>query len=250
MPYKRKTVAERGAPATGNKSLLDIFKRKRARGRPAGRRNTRANPVEHALALVPARSAPTPQPNGADASAPICRRPIMDWSLKKNNDMLLAAMQEWVGKTGRAHDNPSVREFSLRVSIARATFMRYANAQDPIAAVKDTSGVGRPQLLRRAEGSFIVTVLRRLDRANKGKDQKEAVDVGVQLRPDLNKTQIRDSFRRTIRPANRDVLTGRVRMQMTTTERTACTVKEELSHVHGPRAGLPARAEHWRHPAW
>ena len=89
----------------------------------------------------------------------------------------------------------------------------------------ESASVGRKPIIGSDTLAVITDVLIRHDRANQGKGVKEAVGILETMHPELKRTQLEGTFRRTVRPKLVKVLTGRVTVQATTTKRTAFTVQ-------------------------
>ena len=93
--------------------------------------------------------------------------------------------------------------------------------------IKLGASVGRKPIIGPDTHAVITDVLIRHDRANQGKGVKEAVDILETMHPELKRTQLEGSFRRTVRPKFVKVLTRPVTVQATTTKRAAFTVQQQ-----------------------
>lgn len=70
----------------------------------------------------------------------------------------------------------------------------------------------------------VIDVIRRADRANKGKTPEELYSIIQELELGLTRHQAADHYRKTLKPSNKDLITGAVKAQKTTTERSSAEV--------------------------
>ena len=129
-------------------------------------------------------------------------------------------MNDWLNKDGALlteKPDMSLWEFARRVAIPMTTMHRYAG---PDASRRQALGssAGHPSLVARDTQQALADVLRRYDRGNDGKNQRQAVDMLQDLVPALSREQARNVFRKTIRPSYKDVLTNVVKAQASTTK--------------------------------
>jgi hypothetical protein len=162
----------------------------------------------------------------APAKAP-CKR--TNWSKGGHFEKLSRAVNDWLNKDGALlteKPDMSLWEFARRVAIPMTTMHRYAG---PDASRRQALGssAGHPSLVACDTQQAFADVLRRYDRGNDGKNQRQTVDMLQDLVPALSREQARNVFRKTIRPSYKDVLTNVVKAQASTTKRSAITVPQQ-----------------------
>ena len=80
---------------------------------------------------------------------------------------------------------------------------------------------GKQMTLKPEQGQLLADLIRRKDRGNDGLGKPEIIDVIQQIKPGgCSRKAARDAFDRTVKKAYSDVLTGRVKVQATTTKRS------------------------------
>ena len=182
----------------------------------------------------------------AAAPAPVAKAKRTNWSTGEPFERLTTAVNDWLNKTGSLlTDDPdmSMLIYGRRVMIPQKTLHTYLH---PNLALRRPLGskAGKPSLVRADAQQFCVDVLVRRDRGNDGLNNREAVDMVQDLAPELTRNQARDAFRRTIHPSNKDTLTNIVKVQASTTKRSAITVPQQYRWHKVPCTSEPAHAQH------
>jgi hypothetical protein len=224
-----------GAKAAGLTLVTDFFSVKRKpgrqkrsnddassnkRGRPAARTGLAEEEASGALLLpTQVRAAPAAKEKKSAAKR-------INWSKGEYLTRLGAAVKEWDDKSERCTVETSTRQFAMMVNIPNGTLNKYIT-DDKSKRLTIGASSGPKPLLSSGEGEFVVDVVRRRDRANDGMSNADIVDAISELKPDLSRRQAANAWARTVRPAHKDVLTGIVVAQATTTKRTAITVTQQ-----------------------
>lgn len=229
--------------------LTDYFKPTAKRGRPPKRKRPAKRPVtamssaastadtasaSSAAASATANSAASVTANAAASasaasSAPPKKKVALkrtDWSSPDNEAKLRKAVEEWDSKTGRCEDYMNLQQFGAVVGIPKSTLGHYTY-KDHKKRRPFGSHVGNHGHFRLDQQQLIADTLRRKDRANDGTGRKGAVDIGLELRPDLSRKQVGRATD-AVRKKFKSVLTGRIKAQGTTTKRSAITVRQQL----------------------
>lgn len=198
--------------------LSNYFKKKR--GRPKG---PAAAPKKKKQAAAKTAAKPKPPP-ARQAPAKTTRT---DWGKGENLKRMRAAVEGWDNNSEQKREaEGDMKRYAALVEIPYKTFQKYART-DKSKRRKLGGSVGRPSLVDEQTAQTIVDTVRRRDRGNDGMSQKQVVDTLQELIPGLTRSQADNTFRRTIRPAHKDELTGIVKAQATTTKRTAITVRQQ-----------------------
>ena len=243
-----KTVA--AAKADGNTLLTDFYKRGR-RGRPkrvanlAGdviavaqkRRKPGPAPRKKPKKPPPLPNKPPPKTRPATSRPPKAtamkvKVPRTNWSVGNAAINLGKAVTDWDENIGDALDNNgekrSLQVFCNVVEIPYNTFKQYVcSNKDKRRVVGDS--VGRQPLLRKDQQDFVADVLARRDRGNDGAAPSEAIELVIELMPELTVAQATRHFNRTLLPNHSDQLKQhKVKAQATTTRRSAITVEQQF----------------------
>ena len=219
-PNKSLPKTPEEAKLLGNYSMLDYFSFPKKRGRSkkasskAGRKKSNNNGSNE--------DSNVNQPSIVDEEE-IAKKVIhrTNWSEGNNLIILENAVAEWYAHPSSA----SLRNFAKSKQIPFTTFQRRVNDKHPIAV---HARPGRPALISKEDGQFMVDVLRRKDRANDGEGVGGAVELLEQMRPDLSRQQISNAIARTIRPKHKKELTNLRVTQQTTTKRSAITPEQQF----------------------
>jgi hypothetical protein len=232
-PAKKKRLATvDGAVEDGSMLVTDFFAVQRKRGAqkkkpgdaPPAKRGRPFRRVDEepaaalALPVLPREAPPSKVVKSANKRK--------NWSKGENLVKVGAAVKEWDAKSERCTKTTTTAEFAAMVGIPVGTLKPYIRV-DVSKRQKIGQGMGTKALLKPDESAFIVDVVRRADRGNAGMGNMTVLDSLTELRPDLTREQARNAWRKTIRPANNDTLTGIVKAQATTTKRTAITVTQQ-----------------------
>ena len=154
----------------------------------------------------------------------------INWGKGAALERLTKAVHDWDNKTG-AHleddpDNVSLLRYAKLVDIPYNTLFAYAK-MDTSSRKQLGISAGKQPLFNKEDQQFAVDVVRRHDRGNDGLCKRRAIDVLHDMKPDVKRSAVRNSFDRTIRPHHADVLTGIVKANPTTVKRTAITVPQQ-----------------------
>lgn len=153
----------------------------------------------------------------------------LNWALPENIERLKAAVHDWHNKTGEwlsLTPDMSFHMYCCCVGIPKGTLHDYVHPDRSRRKALGVS-VGRPQLIDDDTQAFAVDVLRRRDRGNEGMNNREAVELVHDLKPELKLEQVADVLRKTIRPTNKKVLTSIVKAQASTSNRSQITVPQQ-----------------------
>ena len=228
-----KTIAT--AKADGNTLLTNFFKRGRC-----GRPNRVANLTGDVIAVARNRRKPGPAPNQPKKPPPKTRpatsRPPKatttkikvqrtNWGVGAAAIKLGKAVTDWDEKIGEALDKNgekrSLQVFCNVVEIPYNTFKHYVSSEKDKPRVVGDS-VGRQPLLRKDQQDFVADVLARRDRGNDGAAPSEAIELVIELVPELTVAQETRHFNRTLLPNHSDLLKQhKVKAQATATRRSA-----------------------------
>jgi len=135
-------------------------------------------------------------------------------------------VQEWDSKTGRCKEWMNLAQFAAAAGIPSSTLGHYA-CSDRAKRRKIGSQVGNSGHFSAQQKQLMSDTLRRLDRANDGVGRKGAIDIGQELCPMLSSKQVGRAVD-AVRKKNKEYLTGRIKVQGTTTQRSAITVPQQL----------------------
>jgi hypothetical protein len=229
---KKALATPSGAVEDGCQLMTAFFEAQRKRGRQKTREgdaepSKRGRPVlavveeDEATLAPPLLPRPPQKPKRVKSAA---KR--VNWSKGEHLVKLTAAVKEWDAKSERCSKATTATHFAGLVGIPIGTLKNYIQA-DKAKRQKLGSGVGNKSLVTTEESGFLVDVIHRHDRGNKGMSNSDALDALTDLKPDLTRAQARNCFANTIRPAHKEVMTGIVRAQKTTTKRTAITVTQQ-----------------------
>lgn len=153
-----------------------------------------------------------------------------NWSKGDDLKRLTTAVDNWLQKQGEllsADPNMSLHTYAKRVNIPKATLGHYIHP-DPSKRRRLGSQAGQPSLVDSETQKFLVDVMRRRDRGNDGMNRREAVAMLQDLKPDLSRQQLSDTFRNTVRRNHSSELTNIVKAQASTTKRGQITVAQQF----------------------
>ena len=119
---------------------------------------------------------------------------------------------------GTFKDGMKLKEFAKAVGIDRNVLTRRMKG-----AVAMDASTGPTPLLNKEKEVVIVDTMRRYDRANNGQDAAKGASLVQELNPKLTRKQSVNVFSR-IRKKNKNVLTGDVKAQQSTSKRSEVTV--------------------------
>ena len=216
----------RGSDALLNKDVRSFFKTLPKPGRPKKRPRGPAPAPPPYTGPLPAAAARKTKPAVVETKRPKVKTTRTNWSLPVNQEILQQAIDDWLNKTGECEEHHSMREFAALCGIPKGTFSNYVtgNAENRNVVGK---GVGRPTLFTAEDVQVVVDTIKRADRGHEGMSIPEVHRMCEALRPDLQHTQIVNAMTRTVRPAQKKQLTGRVKAQATTTKRSAINVPQQ-----------------------
>eukprot|EP00966_Prymnesium_polylepis_P331768 7387342-Prymnesium_polylepis.1 len=191
-------------------------------------------------AAAPTRAAPA-QPTPKAPAAPVAataktsgggKGTRVNYSIGKPLQQLTTAVDDWLNKKGTflAEESMTLARFCAIVDIPMPTFKKYvckdeAKRQMVGCGVGGAHGTGT-MLLPDTE-QFVVDVLRRRDRANDGLGRRGGIQLVQDLQPELTAQQAASQFDRNVRAKHKEVLTGIVKAEATTTKRSAITVAQQ-----------------------
>ena len=145
---------------------------------------------------------------------------------------LRKAVEDWDNKSGPLFNHLEsgmalpMKDYAASVGMPYKTFHAYARAEIGKRKAMGSS-VGKKRVFTDEEEQFVVDVVRRHDRGNDGLNNRQAVDKLHDLRPDMNRKSVMNTFDRTIRPCRKSELTGIVKANSTTVKRTAINVPQQ-----------------------
>lgn len=233
-------------------------------GRPVGTTKQRFGPKPAQSAGKPAATAASPalpvrgptksppqHPAAAKSSTPATtatkdiKGSRVNYSKGEPLERLQKAVDDWLGKKGTylTEGGMTLSRFCALAEIPKKTFQSYVCEDE---SRRRTVGVGvgnAKRLLQPDTEEFLVDMMRRRDRANDGMDRRAGISMLQDLQPELSSLQAQTQFDRVLRPAHKDVLTGIVKAEATTTKRSAITVEQQYrwhSTVDGSFAFLRA----------
>ena len=236
-PTKHPLKTEEEGKNPNNHLLTDFFKRRRL-GRPKKKGNLASDHI------IVSKRGPGASVNNKPVMRDASKRkdpPSQVLPVKKARanyssgealENLTAAVNEWNAGTGRALDSNGEKhglvQFSNIFGIPFDTFRKHVHP-DPEKRREVGKSVGRPSLLTKGNQGFIADALACLDRANDGSDLPGAIDLVQDINPHLSRTQARQTFSRTIRPNQPNLLKPKtMTAQATTTKRSAITVPQQF----------------------
>ena len=161
----------------------------------------------------------------AKPSAQLVKRQRTNWSKGKNLAKLKLAVEEWINKTGRCTEEHNIRQFAGIADVPYSTLSYYA-ASEESKRRKLGSSVGPTGTFSKEDKQLILDTFRRLDRGNDGTGRKGGIDMALELHPELTQKQAARAVD-LVRRKSKDVLTGRIKAQATTTARSGITVKQQ-----------------------
>jgi hypothetical protein len=152
-----------------------------------------------------------------------------NWSKGEDLRRLQEAVNAWNVKSERTLDSnaePMTRNaFANLNGIPPETFRKYVQQQNPRVV---GNSVGTKAIITKKDSQFVADVLRRADRGNDGKTRHQALDLIQEVKPNISFVQAENHFQHTFRGHHRDEIKQRpVKTQMTTTKRSAITVKQQ-----------------------
>jgi hypothetical protein len=153
----------------------------------------------------------------------------INWGHGEPRERLTVAVADWDSKNGAIlaeNKEMPLKEYAHRVGIPYPTLQAYCCTDVGKRKVLGTS-VGKKPLFNDDEQEFVIDVIRRHDRGNDGLNKRRCVDKLHDLRPELQRKSVENAFDRTVRPHNKEVLTGIIKANHTTVKRTAITVPQQ-----------------------
>ena len=226
-PPKKLPKTEGAAKEQGLSGMTSFFSPKTKRGRPtktasnAGRKAASESPAAGAAAAAPPAAAAKPQAK----KIAVTRR---NWSKGEGLKEMTDAVAEWEQEQKRPEEERiSLHFFAEQRNIPYTTLQMHITSNDA-KRIKLGSSVGRKPIIGGASAEIIADVLIRKDRANQGVGVRGAIDILEQMHPEFTRTQLDQSFRRTVRPLYSERLTNLVAVQNTTTKRAAITVPQQF----------------------
>ena len=223
-PFKGLPKSESAARDQGLVTLTSFFTVKQSRGRPTKKTSNAGRPASEKTATptdpVPVPPAATLKPNKEKAKR-------MSYSSGEGLEKMTGAVKAWEDEQRKpAEQQMSMKKFAKAWEIPFSTLQNHV-CPDDSKRIKLGSSVGKTPIIGSAEKKVIVDVLIRKDRANEGVGVDGAVDILEQMLPNCSRKQLDGAFRRTVRPQNKEYLTGSVSAQKTTTQRSAITVAQQ-----------------------
>ena len=152
-----------------------------------------------------------------------------NWSMGDPLERLEQSVADWDAKTGSfllENSEMNMKNIAKLVHIPYNTFYDYAKP-DKGKRKEVGSHVGNKPLFDDDSRQFVVDVIRRRDRGNDGLNRRECIDTMHDLKPECSRRAMTQTFDRTVRPQNNDVLTGIIKANPTTVKRTAITVAQQ-----------------------
>ena len=122
----------------------------------------------------------------------------------------------------------TMARFSQLVNIPVATLKPYVVSDaGKRRALGSVPGGTKRVVVSADEAQFLVDVMRRKDRGDDGMSRLEAIDMLQDLAPHLSHDQAVKYFDMHIRPAHKELLTGVVKAEATTSKRSCITVEQQ-----------------------
>ena len=153
-----------------------------------------------------------------------------NWGRGEPLARMTKAVADWDAKTGEILETDvtmSLRSYAKCVNIQFESLYDYCRPQKGKRKVLGSS-VGNPPLFDIKLEQFAVDVMRRHDRGNDGLDRRDCIDLLHEMKPGSKRKHIMDAFDRTVRPRHKEVLTGIIKANATTSKRTAITVPQQF----------------------
>ena len=123
----------------------------------------------------------------------------IDWALSFNKDRMDNAIRTCLNNSRLPHfERESIRKISRRFKVPRSTLTSRLRQEDPFAVPV----LGRKGLFDLSDRNAIVDTVLALDNLNNGKNDKEVVSALADLHPEYSSAQIRDAWRKTIKPSS------------------------------------------------
>ena len=217
----------RDSDALLSSDVRSFFKPAAKPGRPKKRpRGPAAAPPPYTGPLPAAATTRKTKASVVKTKKPKVKMTRRNWTLPANQEILQQAISDWLHKTGECEEHHSMREFAALCGIPKGTFSNYVTSN---AANRNVvgKGVGRPALFTEEDVQVVVDTIKRADRGHEGMSIPEVHRMCEALRPDLQHTQIVNAMTRTVRPAQKKQLTGKVKAQATTTKRSAINIPQQ-----------------------
>jgi hypothetical protein len=156
----------------------------------------------------------------------------MNWGKGEGLARLTKAVNDWVNGSDECFRGGSGKrmpftDYAATIDIPFNTLRKFIS-QDGKRLKELGKSQGRPTLLDEDCSQFVADVVVRCDRGNDGKTPSELIDVIEDLKPDLSRKQISDSWNRTGKQRHLDqIKPNPVKAQATTTKRCAITVGQQ-----------------------
>jgi hypothetical protein len=208
-----------------SQDLRGFFKPKPTAGRKKKRPRGPAPAPPPYTGPLPAAARKT-KPAVVKTKKPKVKMTRTNWALPANQEILQQAIDDWLNKTGECEEHHSMREFAALCGIPKGTFSNYVTGN---AANRNVvgKGVGRPALFTAEDVQVVVDTIKRSDRGHDGMSIPQVHRMCEALRPDLEHKQVVNAMTRTVRPAQKKQLTGKVKAQATTTKRSAINIPQQ-----------------------
>lgn len=204
-------------------TLYDHFKPIRRRGRPKKRHDLAKDVAKSMKKTLPADAVavlpPPPKPKASTKT---------NWGAPHMLPLMSKAINEWKGKSGRALDSngeaiEKLSVFARKVHIPYETLRKYLSNDRKLGA-----SMGRKILINPQDQSFIIDNLARKDRGNEGATPAEAIDLVLEVNPELSRKQASQCMNRSVLPKHPDKIKRKPRKaQATTTKRCNINVQQQ-----------------------
>ena len=155
-----------------------------------------------------------------------------NYSKGEDYKLMKKAIEDWTEMKGQYFDPKTkfardLRDFAEAVEIPYKTLRKYLHGAEGKRRKLGCS-VGRKPNLTKNQTEFIADVLSRADRANEGKNRKEAVDLVLELNPQLCRSRASKALTNHVLRKSEKVKNSLVVAQSTTTKRSVITIDQQF----------------------
>ena len=170
-----------------------------------------------------------------EAERPKKKKSRTNWGAPANRQRIEKAISDYLNKEGNAIDRNGVfienrTIYAGLVGIPFNTLYRYIHPDEEKRQKLGNGERGRKKLIDGENCDFVAETLARQDRCNDGASRKEAIDIIMDIEPDLTRKQASRQLSRVILPvahANGILKKSLQKVQCTTSDRIAISIPQQ-----------------------
>ena len=161
--------------------------------------------------------------------------PRINWTVGEHRVLMEKAVHDWLNQKDSAYDATGElisdwRVYANKMSIPPGTFYHYVHPDLEKRRTLYQANRGKKKLLTEHDVKLAGAVLARADRGNDGYSRKEAVDLVLDLNPNMNRAAASKQLSRVVLPQNHAdgiLKESTVKVQPMTSDRTNINVAQQ-----------------------